>query len=88
MTKTMAISFWPSKDGEDESMLELGGIYIPRIKYTRFLGVYLDEHLNWTYHVNQVHNKIQNKKQMLNLMKHYLSKDTLKKITVLTFIAI
>ena len=80
MTKNMAISFWLSNDCKNESALKVGEIYIPRTRHTKFLGVYLDEHLNWKYHANQVHNKIQHNKQMLNLSKNYLSKDTLTKI--------
>ena len=80
MMKAIAISFWPNNDRENEIPLNLGELQIPRARYTKFLGVYLDEHLNWKYHVNQIHNKIQSNKHMLILAKNHLTEETLSKI--------
>ena len=60
--------------------LKIAGYVILKVENTKFLGVYLDEYLNWKYHANQVYNKIQSNKQLLNMTKNMLSLSSLIKL--------
>ena len=55
-------------------------VKIPFVQFTRFLGVYLNKNLDWKYHSNQVYNKIQSNKQLLNISKNLMDMKTLIKI--------
>ena len=79
MTKTAAIDFWPSKMNVTEDMV-FEGVKIPLVKYTKFLGVYLDKNLHWKYHTSQVYNKVQNNKQLLSLARNMLDTMSLIKL--------
>ena len=51
MSKTVLMQFW-----DTHSMnIETDGMKIPDVKCTRFLGVYLDDHLTWDAHVDMIH---------------------------------
>ena len=38
--------------------LRLENKKIANVKYTKFLGLYIDENLDWNYHIDQLCNKI------------------------------
>ena len=59
---------------------DFDGVKILMVKQTKFLGVYLDENLDWKYHTSQVYNKIHNNKQLLNLARNTLDKSPLIKL--------
>ena len=46
------------KEKTDQYSLFLNNILIDRVKYTKFLGVIIDEKLNWTHHISNIKNKI------------------------------
>ena len=71
LNKTVAINFWS---------INIMDVKIPIVQFTKFLGVYLDENLDWKYHSNQVYNKIQSNKQLLNISKNFMDVETLIKI--------
>ena len=48
--------------------LYLNGIIISRAPKCRFLGVWLDEHINWSDHINYVLSKIAKKKKKQDLV--------------------
>ena len=79
MTKMVAIYFWPSRTNHAEDMV-FDGVKIPLVRYTKFLGVYLDEYLDWKYHTSQVYNKVQNNKQLLSLAGNSLDTMSLIKL--------
>ena len=79
ITKTVTINFWPTNNDNSQDLI-VENIRIPRVHITKFLGVYLDEDLNWKFHANQVHIKLQNNKQLLNLAKNVLDVNILIKI--------
>ena len=79
LAKTLAMEFWPVKDN-NASMIKFMDVEIPLVHVTKFLGVYLDDKLKWEYHANQVYNKIQANKQLLNISKKFLNIPTMVKI--------
>ena len=79
LSKTLAMEFW-SVNNNNTSKIQIGDAEIPLVHVTKFLGVYLDDKLKWEYHANQVYNKIQSNKQLLNVSKNFLNIPTLLKI--------
>ena len=62
-----------SKRKKTENMvLSMAGTNIERVKETKFLGVILDEQLNWKEHVSYVRKKISKGIFVLNKVKHIL----------------
>ena len=51
---------------------------IDRVKYTKFLGVYFDEDLNWKHHTAQVSVKIAKSIGIMNKIRNSLSSSLLK----------
>ena len=79
LSKTLAMEFW-SVNNNNISKIQIGDEEIPLVHVTKFLGVYLDDKLKWEYHANQVYNKIQSNKQLLNVSKNFLNIPTMIKI--------
>ena len=79
LNKTVAMNFWPGNKKGTNS-INIMDVNIPFVQITRFLGVYLDENMDWKYHSNQVYNKIQSNKQLLNISKNLMDLKTLIKI--------
>ena len=46
------------KEKNDQDSLYLNKILIERVKFTKFLGVIIDEKLTWTHHISYIKNKI------------------------------
>ena len=55
----------------------ISGDKIEQVKYTKFLGVYIDEELSWKYHINQVTMKISKLTGIIAKARHYLPLKTL-----------
>ena len=55
--------------------LNIGGIYLKRVKSEKFLGINLDEKLNWEEHVNYVTKKLHSSIYAIRLSKRYLDID-------------
>ena len=53
---------------------------IELVKYTKFLGVYIDEELSWKHHIDQVVSKISKMTGIMAKVRHYLSLKTLQTI--------
>ena len=71
LSKTVLLNFW--QKGKNVQ-LELDKIPILTVTTTKFLGVYLDNQLNWKYHITLLLNKIQSNKYLLSTAQHLLSK--------------
>jgi hypothetical protein len=48
--------------------------------YTKFLGLYIDNHLNWKNHINQLNPKLSRACCAVRFMLHISNTDTLKTI--------
>ena len=71
--------FWPTNSDSNQP-LNITDVQIQIVHVTKFLGVYLDKDLNWKYRANQLYNKLQQNKQLLNLSQNFLDICTLIKI--------
>ena len=50
--KTVLMNFW---DENTQDNIDVDGIMIPMVKFTKFLGVNLDSTLSWSVHIDSVH---------------------------------
>ena len=53
---------------------------IEQVKYTKFLGLYIDDEFTWKYHIDQVATKISKMTGIMAKARHYLSQKTLQTI--------
>ena len=67
LSKTVFMNFW--QKGKI-IQLELDKVKIPTVTTTKFLGVYLDNQLNWKYHTTSLYNKIQSNKYLLSTTRN------------------
>ena len=75
--KTACILFQKS-GSKKELELDLGGIIIPASSTAKFLGMWLDRHLNWSTHLNKLYTKLKRNKALLRLGRNYMSEQTRK----------
>ena len=57
--KTVFMSFGPKDDKLKN--IEIGGMVVNHSKHTKFLGLWLDEKLNWNKHCNMLITKLKKK---------------------------
>ena len=77
LSKTVLMNVW--QKGKI-IQLELDKVKIPTVTTTKFLGVYLDNQLNWKYHTTSLYNKIQSNKYLLSTTQNLLDKKSLRSI--------
>ena len=53
---------------------------IEQVKYTKCMGIYIDDELAWKYHIDQVASKISKMTGIMAKARHYLSLKTLQTI--------
>ena len=58
----------------------IDGQQIGQVKYTQFLGLFIDEELSWKYHINHVTMKISKLTGIIAKARHYLSLKTLQNL--------
>ena len=64
LSKTVLMKFWPENTKYD---IAIEGNTIPQVRATKFLGITIDDELNWRSHINNLHSKLQANKRMLML---------------------
>ena len=69
-----------------EADININGSKIKHVKCTKFLGITINEHLDWKIHVDNLSNKIARNVGMLNKLKHFLP-DYIMKILYSSLIA-
>ena len=77
LKKTVGMLFTHKKLTEPMS-LEMEGIVIPLVEQTKFLGIWLDQNLNWKYHVNNLVVKLKRNLNMLKESQYILNKHSMK----------
>ena len=77
--KTVCLLFSTKKDPEMVT-LNIGNSHITSSEYVKFLGVWIDRHLNWSKHISILLVKLKQNTHLLSISKKFLSKNTLKLI--------
>ena len=73
------VMMWFGKNSNNINM-KIDDIIIPIVKYTKFLGVYLDDELMWHTHINYILDKIRTNKRLLACGRNLLDNHSLKNI--------
>ena len=60
-----------------DSNIKIGKKYIKRVKFVKFLGLLLDEHLHWKYHLNELSKKLARNCGMFFKIRNLLPLDVL-----------
>ena len=60
--------------------IDIDGIFIQRVTYTKYLGVVIDEKLNWHEHVNYVCSSLIKFFGIFSKIKHFMNKNTARNI--------
>ena len=77
LDKTACIMFKKNGD-KSELKLDIGNTHIKSVKETKFLGMWLDCHLNWSSHLNKLFVKLKRNQAMLRLSKNFLNEEARK----------
>ena len=77
LTKTVMMNFWP---GKKKVNIQIDNITISSVMHCKFLGVHIDENLNWNYHMEYLHNRITTNLHLLWSSKNILNTDSLRKV--------
>ena len=81
-SKTNHILFWNKKSEISNSNCKLiiNGEEIGLVSKTKFLGIIIDEHLEWKYHIDMCKRKISSGNYVLKSLKHILTTSVLTTI--------
>ena len=67
-----------SKKDQKDLVIELGDIKLPRVPSTKFLGLWIDENLNWNEHHSKLKTKLKRNLTLLKQGMNYLNSSTKK----------
>ena len=56
--------------------MKIDGITLYPTTFTKFLGIYIDQHLNWQAHINQLTIKLSRIIGMLTKIRYFVSMET------------
>ena len=77
-SKTEAILFrHPNKNIDYDLKLNIDGKRIFLTNSVKYLGIHLDSHLHWKYHIHELSMKLSRATGMLSKIRHYVSYNTL-----------
>jgi hypothetical protein len=80
VSKTNYMIFSNSKWVNDNLNLNIGPDNIERKDNVKFLGIYIDENLNWQHHINACKSKLSNALYVIKNVKQNINTDCLKTI--------
>ena len=81
ISKTKCMIFKPtSRIIADKPILKIKDTIIDYVEYFNYLGVIIDQRLNWKNHIEVIAKKISKSICIMNKLKHYLPTHTLKNI--------
>ena len=79
--KTSFVIFHSSrKKLTDDIQIKFGKKPVTRAKYVKFLGVLMDEHLSWKFHITELTKKLSRTTGIFFKIRHYLPLDILKNL--------
>ena len=72
--KSNFIIFTPKgkKYNINSALIQVDGNKIKHVKFTKFLGIFIDEHLSWATHIDNLSKQVARNVGMLNKLKHFL----------------
>ena len=79
LAKTICVLFQQQKH-QKSITLEVNGWSLKNEPETKFLGIWLDQNLKWTSHIQRVIVKVRRNQSLLKCTKNFLDKDTKKLI--------
>ena len=77
LNKTVLMAFWPSNHSFN---VTIDGHSTPQVHSARFLGVTIDDELNWSIHLSNIWDKLQANKHLLHMGQNFLNKECLLSI--------
>ena len=78
VAKTKIILFKTSNKNYDADLkIKLFRKRIHASPYVKYLGVFIDENLNWKKHINEISTKLIKSNAMLSKLRHFVNKDIL-----------
>ena len=82
VSKTNFIVFRSSKKTIPiiDTELSIDSIIIPKVETSKFLGVLIDQHLKWNYHINAISKKIMKNTGIIKRISHLLPPQILKNL--------
>ena len=72
--------FFGTNPVKAKPILEIDNITLKPVESTKFLGIWLDQNLNWNIHVNKLITRIKRNMHLLRTPKHLFSEKTLRLI--------
>ena len=73
MDKTVIMRYWPNTRPNSKSFgISVNGVKFQIVEYTKFLGIYIDQKLNWKKHCATVFNKLLANKHLLAMVQNLL----------------
>ena len=80
-SKTELIIFrHPNKQINYKLKIKINGKKLIPSKFVKYLGIYIDDHLNWSNQANSLSSRLSRAAGMLSKIRHYVSKATLRSI--------
>ena len=76
-TKLLLFCSTNNKQVEDNISIKLQGIKLIPTDYVKYLGLYIDKHLSWNYHIKQLSLKLSRANGILSKLRHYAPTETL-----------
>ena len=70
----------PKKTVNYDLKIKIDGKRLIPSEYVKYLGLILDAHLNWKFHVDILASKLSRATGMLSRIRHFVSTDTLRSI--------
>ena len=73
LNKTVCIFFSSKTKTATKIEIKVDDVVIPQVNHTNFLGIYIDEKLNWKKHLDHLTRKIKNNTKLLQENKRFIS---------------
>ena len=80
ISKTHYIIFTRQKAHASDISINVKNVAIDRVSHTKFLGVVIDEKLNWKYHIDHIRKKLSKCTGILIKARKYLPKECLRNL--------
>ena len=80
--KTKLVIFHSVKKKFDKNAvsIKINQHKLPIVESVKYLGMYLDEHLSWEFHINQLSFKLSRANGILSKLRHYVPNNTLLQV--------